>query len=334
MFWRENLCPDLISNFSHLGMSDFSQISRTIQVLTSQIQEFVYDYNTSSSSSSSSSTTKSKQTKENVVGGDWNFPGLKVSSSSSLHNVNKPNNNNNNNNIDNNGKESLTEIVLLQQRVVLQMIDRLKLCAHRCQYTPNQPLTEMSRILTTLEKSFAKYVDMLLLKEIKILIDELESPTSEIGLRSCLNTVIQLGNEGSKHACRLVSQQGGIRALLNLTYNYSSVISGSGNRTVSDIRILALRGLSSICCEVECIRELERCNGIAMINDLLCSRQSSMEDRIETAGVLAQITSPWIDNNVSINGLDDYVPDLIASLTSTFFIYLFFFIFVLLHLAI
>ena len=47
-------------------------------------------------------------------------------------------------------------------------MDRLKLCAHRCQYTPHQPLVEMKRILDALNKAFNKLVDMMLTKEMKV----------------------------------------------------------------------------------------------------------------------------------------------------------------------
>ena len=49
-----------------------------------------------------------------------------------------------------------------------KVVDRLKLCAHRCQYTPHQPLVEMKRILDALNKAFNKLVDMMLTKEMKV----------------------------------------------------------------------------------------------------------------------------------------------------------------------
>ena len=47
----------------------------------------------------------------------------------------------------------------------------------------------------------------------------------------------------------------------------------------------------------------------------MSSRQSSLEDRIEAAGVLAQITSPWISDNHKIQKLDAHVPSMVSSLT-------------------
>ena len=48
------------------------------------------------------------------------------------------------------------------------MVDRLKLCTHRCQYTPQQPIIEMRRILSLLDKAFKKLVNQMLTKEIKV----------------------------------------------------------------------------------------------------------------------------------------------------------------------
>ena len=52
-----------------------------------------------------------------------------------------------------------------------------------------------------------------------------------------------------------------------------------------------------------------------MIEGLLCARSSSLEDCIESAGVLAQITSPWIADNHKIEDLDRHVPAMVAALT-------------------
>lgn len=221
--------------------------------------------------------------------------------------------------------QKFNEILLLQQRTVLQIVDRLKLCAHRCQYTPQQPLAEIKRILAALDKGFNNLVDMMLSREMQLLIRELDTPSSEISLRSALNTVILLGNEGSNHLCSLLAREGGVRCLLRHCHLIYSPLPSMNNLNSSqsspitvpadEIRILALRGLSSICCVAECIREFEQRGGLKVIHELLCTRQSSMEDRIESAGVLAQITSPWISDNHKINNLDSFTFDMVASLT-------------------
>ena len=58
-----------------------------------------------------------------------------------------------------------------------------------------------------------------------------------------------------------------------------------------------------------------QCDGLSVIDELLSSRYSSLEDRIESAGLLAQITSPWITDNHKIDNLDTHVASMVSSLT-------------------
>merc|ERR1712088_698209 len=82
------------------------------------------------------------------------------------------------------------------------------------------------------------------------------------------------------------------------------------------IRVLALRGLGAICCVAECIRQFESCDGLYVINDLLSGKlPSTVEDRVESAAVLAQITSPWISDNHKIHNLDLHVMSMVSALT-------------------
>ena len=91
------------------------------------------------------------------------------------------------------------------------------------------------------------------------MLNELAYPSSEISLRSALNTIILLGNEGSNHLCTLLSREGGVKGLI------AHCLAAGGSQANGELvdpiraetRILALRGLSSICCVAECIREFE-----------------------------------------------------------------------------
>ncbi|CAG0887688.1 unnamed protein product [Cyprideis torosa] len=58
---------------------------------------------------------------------------------------------------------------------------------------------------------------------------------------------------------------------------------------------MALRTLATVCCVSEGIEYLNKINGIALIADILCDPGSSEEERREAAGVMAQLTSPWVD---------------------------------------
>ena len=42
------------------------------------------------------------------------------------------------------------------------------MCTHRCQYTPQQPLGEMKKILSALNKAFNKLTELMLTKEMKV----------------------------------------------------------------------------------------------------------------------------------------------------------------------
>ena len=91
------------------------------------------------------------------------------------------------------------------------------------------------------------------------LVREIDQPSSEVGIRSALHSVIALGNEAGmgnsssqagNATCVLMAKEGCVKALLKQAHH-------SLQRT-SEIRVLALRGLSAICCVAQCIREFEK----------------------------------------------------------------------------
>ncbi len=134
-----------------------------------------------------------------------------------------------------------------------QVLDRLRLCAHRCQYTPQQPLSEMRRILRSLEEQFGKLADLRVAGEARVLVAELEQRDPD---PAALHALILLGNEGSASLCSLLAREGAVRAALGLCLTEEEQEPQSQCRR--EIRILALRALSSVCCVAECIRELEK----------------------------------------------------------------------------
>jgi len=62
--------------------------------------------------------------------------------------------------------------------------------------------------------------------------------------------------------------------------------------------------------------ELEESGGIEILSDTLKDDKASEEEKSEAAGLLAQVTSPWIENNNTIEGLSRHLNDLVQSLTS------------------
>ena len=61
--------------------------------------------------------------------------------------------------------------------------------------------------------------------------------------------------------------------------------------------------------------ELEDAGGIEILSDTLRDPGSTEEEKSEAAGLLAQVTSPWIENNSSIEGLTRHLSQLVESLT-------------------
>ena len=61
--------------------------------------------------------------------------------------------------------------------------------------------------------------------------------------------------------------------------------------------------------------ELEDAGGIEILSDTLKDPLASEDEKSEAAGLLAQVTSPWIENNSTIEGLSRHLTDLVQSLT-------------------
>jgi len=266
---------------SHFSALNLLQMNKTIGLLTKQIKDFIYEHNLWSYSDPLGVSTMSCV----------DLPGFK--SSQFQYRVASPK------------TDGLSEIIMLQEKAVLQVVDRLKLCAHRCQYTPNQPLVEMKKAMKHLEEQFNKFCDLIITREVKYVIGILENPMSDSSVVDAINMIINLGNEHSSQIYSIITKVGAIRSLISLAISSTSM----------EVKLLSLRAISSICCTIESVRELEQCKGIETISDILVNYKTSLTVKVEAAGVLAQITSPWISDNHSIAGLKEQVPTIVDHLT-------------------
>jgi len=145
----------------------------------------------------------------------------------------------------------------------------------------------------------------MLSKEIKASVDCLDDVKSDTVLRSSVDNIITLALEGN-HLCRLIAKHGGVRSLLTICVDPKR----------RNVRVNAFRALGTVCCVLEGIMELEDTGGIEILSDTLKDDQASEEEKSEAAGLLAQVTSPWIENNNTIEGLSRHLNDLVQSLTS------------------
>ena len=269
--------------FSHFSALNLLQMNKTIGLLTKQIRDFVYEHNLRSHSDPLPLSTMSP----------LDLPGFKSSQSGRAESSVKAE------------SRGRLEVVSLQEKAVLQIVDRLKLCAHRCQYTPNQPLVEMKKTIKNLEEAFSKFIELIISSEMKTVIGMLENSLTDGPVVDAVNTIINLSNEHSSQMYNIITKVGAIRSLISLAISTSN----------TEVALLSLRALSSVCCTLESVRELEQCRGIETITDILVNPRTSLTVKVEAAGVLAQITSPWISDNHSIAGLKEQVPHIVEQLT-------------------
>ncbi|XP_064611616.1 protein inscuteable homolog isoform X2 [Liolophura sinensis] len=157
--------------------------------------------------------------------------------------------------------------------------------------------------LTFLGQSFSRLVDLLLshlVQSIVMFLEEAETPQE---LNTALSTLISLGLEG-EHMCYIIAREGGLRVLFDICRSTS--LQGSQSQ--------ALRAVATICCVTESILELERVGGVECVREILCDSRSSEELLGEAAGVIAQITSPCLENYQHISGFQENMADLVPAL--------------------
>jgi hypothetical protein len=122
-------------------------------------------------------------------------------------------------------------------------------------------------------------------------------------MESALACITALALEGN-NLCRLLVSQGALPALLALCQD---------SRPPA-VRIAALRALGSICCVLEGIQGFLGLGGQERVVDILADRRRSEGERREAAGLLAQLTSPWIEGNTGFPGIELFLQEVIFSL--------------------
>ncbi|XP_045197348.1 protein inscuteable homolog [Mercenaria mercenaria] len=196
--------------------------------------------------------------------------------------------------------------ILEQQEIVMGECAKLAQQVETCMSTKPQmsavkiPLVNQ---LTFLGQSFSRLVDMALGYLVQKIVETLDESHTPLALTSCISTVISLGLEG-EHMCYILSREGCIRALFEI----------ARTDTLEFAHVQSLRALATICCVAESILELEKEGGIDSLTDILCDKTISEAVRGEAAGVVAQITSPCLDNFQHISGFLENVQDLLSAL--------------------
>ncbi|KAL3881407.1 hypothetical protein ACJMK2_027852 [Sinanodonta woodiana] len=159
--------------------------------------------------------------------------------------------------------------------------------------------------LTFLGQSFSKMVDLSLGYLVQKIVDSLDESHTPETLISTITTVTSMGLEG-EDMCYIMAREGAVRALFEICKTES----------LAFVHVQALRALATICCVAESILELEKEGGMECLTDILCDTTVSEAVRGEAAGVVAQVTSPCLDNFQHIAGFLENVHDLLGSLLS------------------
>lgn len=194
-----------------------------------------------------------------------------------------------------------------QSKVIEQICQRLTdVCGddHTREADEQDTTRQVVQVVTALGHAFTKLVDLMISREIKIVIRSLEDDCSFQDAREAITSLTAMGADGG-HICRLIARLGGVRALLGICLESRAGV----------VRVDALRALATVCCVVEGILELEKAGGVEVVAEVLCDEASPEEERSEAAGVLAQVTSPWVEDNHRLAGLHDNMDAIVAALT-------------------
>nr|XP_053634436.1 protein inscuteable homolog isoform X2 [Cherax quadricarinatus] len=189
-----------------------------------------------------------------------------------------------------------------QSKVIQQICERLKeVCSS--DHQDHNTTRQVVQVVTALGHAFTKLVDLMLSREIRVVVRVLEEPKEE-EVTSAVSHLTALGVDGG-HICRLIARLGGVRGLLGVCLE----------PRLRHVRVAALRALATVCCVVDGIVELEKAGGVEVVAEVLCDEDCPEEERSEAAGVLAQITSPWVENTHRLSALHTHMRTIVQALT-------------------
>ncbi|XP_050303501.1 protein inscuteable homolog isoform X2 [Anthonomus grandis grandis] len=178
---------------------------------------------------------------------------------------------------------------------VLRLHDRIRTTSD-----PQQALELLAELFAEWESNQRQIV----LNEVKKLVDKLEDPTSDLDLRATLTGITSVALR-NPHLIEMFVKCDVIPILLILCEKCDG----------SSVRTLILRALSTMCGNAVAIRHFEKFSGVQIVSDTLEQDQKPEPERSEAVALLAQVTAPWLEDNHSIKGLQDYSASLCLSLT-------------------
>ncbi|XP_013771875.1 uncharacterized protein LOC106457037 isoform X2 [Limulus polyphemus] len=164
---------------------------------------------------------------------------------------------------------------------------------------------EIFGCLKNIGECFQRLTDRLYLQQLVVIVEGVEESKNSFCVKRSIAAINSLGQTG-EHMCELIAKAGGIRALLALCVE----------RKWRHLQATILRALTIVCSVPSAVQQLEEASGMDIITDILCEDSSSIQLRSEAAGLVAQITAPWMDSSgATLRGLAENTEKLVHSLT-------------------
>uniref|UniRef100_A0AAR5PQT4 Protein inscuteable homologue C-terminal domain-containing protein n=3 Tax=Dendroctonus ponderosae TaxID=77166 RepID=A0AAR5PQT4_DENPD len=180
--------------------------------------------------------------------------------------------------------------------------------SHQVQRLYNQIRSVQSgdalKLLSELFVQWESIQGRVLTDEVKKLVAKLEDPTSDIEMRSTLTGITSVTLRNPDLIQHFVKAD-----IIPILLILCEKCDGSSLRT------LILRALSTMCTNSSAIRHFEKFSGIQIIAETLEEESRPEPERSEAVALLAQVTAPWLEDNHSIKGLQEYSQNLVQSLT-------------------
>ncbi|CAG9865301.1 unnamed protein product [Phyllotreta striolata] len=163
---------------------------------------------------------------------------------------------------------------------------------------------EALRLVPGLFARWQEARDRALADEIKKLVNKLECPASELDLRATVTGVTSMALR-HQEAVELLAKADAVPVLLILCEKCEG----------SSMRSLLLRALTTVCSGSSAVRQFEKFSGVQIVADILEEHSRPEPERSEAVALLAQITAPWLEDNHSVKGLQEYSSKLVRALT-------------------
>jgi len=192
------------------------------------------------------------------------------------------------------GEEEQGEIQQCEERLLF-LCDTLSSALARDTANP----TKLAQVLGS---TFSSVVELMLGQEVQSLLSKLKPGPRLLPAIAALTDLALEGN----NLCRLLVGSGAITSL-------TSLLSSLSNPDPA-LAIAALRCLGCLCCVGEGVAALLEVDGLAIVLATLGEERRGESERREAAGVVAQLTSPWVEEPACMEALEASLPCLLAAL--------------------